>query len=112
MIPLSLAEIQILICASLFLLGLLCVLLGIFVLMTRGYSQEVKRLTAQTAAIGQKGLGADVTGVVQSASELVAAVNQLVRTSNGVGVFLTATGLVMVAGAYWILTQINWATLS
>ena len=49
--------------------------------------------------------------MVQSASELVAAINQLVKTATGVGVFLTCTGLVMIVAAYFVVMQINWSTL-
>ncbi len=111
MIPLSMAETQILIAATFFLLGLIAILLGIFVLMTRGYTGEVRALAAHTARIGQKGIGQDITGVVQSASELVAAINQLVKTATGVGVFLTCTGLVMIVAAYLVVMQVNWSSL-
>ncbi len=111
MIPFSMAETQILIAATLFVLGLISILLGIFVLMTRGYTGEVRTLAAHTAQIGQKGIGQDLTGVVQSASELVAAINQLVKTATGVGVFLTCTGLVMIVAAYLVVMQVNWSTL-
>jgi len=108
MIPLSLGEIQVLIATSVFTMGMLCNLLGVFVLMTRGYSREVRAIAAQTATIGKKGLAQDVTGLVQSASELVAAINQLVRTASGVGVFLISLGMLMIAGAYWVTTQVQW----
>lgn len=108
MMPLTLADIQILIASSVFILGLLCNVLGIIVLMTRGYSREVKSLATHTARIGQKGLTQDVAGLVQSASELVNSINGLVRTASGVGVFLISLGLLMIAGAYWVVSNVNW----
>lgn len=108
MIPLSLTDVQVLIASSVFVLGLLCIVLGIVVLVTRGYSREVKALASHTARIGQKGLTQDVAGLVQSASELVNAINGLVRTASGVGVFLISLGLLMLAGAYWVVTNVNW----
>jgi hypothetical protein len=111
MIPFSMAETQILIAATLFVLGLISMVLGIFVLIARGYSGEVRALAAHTAQIGQKGIGQEITGVVQSASELVAAINQLVKTATGVGVFLTCVGLIMIVAAYFVVMQINWSTL-
>lgn len=110
-IPFTFAQTQIVIAGTLFTIGLICILLGIIVLMTRGYSGEVQALAAHTATIGQKGLGDEITGVVQSASELVAAINQLVKTANGVGVFLTCTGLLMIVGSYFVLTQLDWSAL-
>lgn len=111
MFPLSLFEIQILIAASVFVLGILCVILGIFILMTRGYAREVRSLAAHTAHIGKKGIAQDVTGLVQSASDLIGSINQLVKTASGVGVFLTSLGLVMIMSAYYVVTQIDWTAV-
>lgn len=108
MIPISLRDLQIIMAAAVFALGSLCVLLGIFVLMTRGYSKEVQALAAHTAQLGQKGLAQDATGLVTSASDLVMAINQLVRTASGVGVFLVFFGSLMISAAYWVVTQIHW----
>lgn len=110
MIPLSLLDVQILIAGSVFLMGMICVVLGIFLLMSRGYAREVRALASNTAKIGQKGIAEDVTGLVQSASELVHAVNELVRTANGVAVFLISLGLLMIVSAYWVVMQIEWVT--
>lgn len=111
MIPLSLFEIQILIAASVFVLGVLCVILGIFVLMTRGYAREVRSLAAHTAHIGKKGIAQDVTGLVQSASDLIGAINQLVKTASGVGVFLVSLGLLMIMSSYYVVTRIDWTAV-
>ncbi|NIN96167.1 MAG: hypothetical protein GTO49_14580 [Anaerolineae bacterium] len=108
MIPLTLQEVQIIIGSAAFLLGCLCVILGITVLVTRGYSREVRALAAHTARLSQKGIAQDVTGLVNSASELIAALNDLVRTASGIGVFLVMLGLVMLIGSYWIVLQIDW----
>jgi hypothetical protein len=108
MVPLTLFNVQVLVASSVFILGMLCVILGIIILMTRGYSREVKSLASHTAVIGKKGIAQDVTGLVQSASELVAAINQLVRTASGVGVFLISLGLLMIVGSYYVVTQISW----
>ncbi len=111
MVPqtLTLRDIQILIAATVFLLGCMCFLLGAFVLVTRGYSREVRALAAHTAKLSQKGVAQEITGLVNSASELVGALNQLVRTASGVGVFLILLGLMMIASTYWAALHIEWA---
>ena len=111
MIPLNLSDFQIVISVAVFILGCMCILLGAFVLIGRGQSAEVKMLAAHTARLAQKGLSEEVTGLVNSASALVASLNDLVRTSNGTGVFLITLGLMMIGASYWILTQVAWATL-
>jgi hypothetical protein len=64
-------------------------------------------MAVHTAQIGKKGLAQEATGLVKSASELVGAINQLVRTSSGAGAFLIFMGIVMIAGSYWIITHIE-----
>jgi hypothetical protein len=111
MIPLNLRDLQIAIAVVVFLLGFVCVVIGIVILVTRGYSREVRALARQTAKLGEKGVGQEVTGLVSSASELVGAINGLVRTASGVAVFLVLLGIAMLGSAYWIITQIEWAVL-
>jgi hypothetical protein len=41
----------------------------------------------------------------------VNAINGLVRTASGVGIFLVFLGMAMLAASYWIATQIEWAVL-
>lgn len=108
MIPLNFHEIQLIIAATLFFVGCLCLLLGILLLVTRGYSREVSSIAAHTAKLGQKGITQDITGLVASASDLVASINDLSRTASGVAFMLIAIGLGMVAGAYWIFERMQW----
>lgn len=108
MIPLSLHELQILMAVAAFVMGCLCIMLGMLVLITRGYSSEVKALASHTARLGQKGITQEATGLVSSASELILSINQLVRTASGVGTFLLLSGMMMIAAAYWVVTQIQW----
>jgi uncharacterized membrane protein len=108
MIPLSMSDMQIIIGASLFVLGCMCILLGTFVLISRGFSKEMKALAVHTARIGQKGIAEELSGLVNSASELVVALNQLVKSASGAGIFLVSLGMAMIAAAYWVLMQIEW----
>jgi hypothetical protein len=111
MIPLTLNDVQMLIAASVFLLGCICFLLGAFMLVSRGYSREIRALATHTAQLGQKGLANEISGLVNSASELVVSLNQLVKTASGVGIFLITLGMVMIGGSYWVIMQINWAAV-
>ena len=108
MIPLSFNDIQLLIAAAVFVLGFLLILIGSLVLVSRGYSREVRALAAHTARLGQKGLAQEVTGLVNSATELVASINSLVRTASGIGLFLITLGISMLVAAYWVIQQIAW----
>ena len=48
----------------------------------------------------------DVAGLVGNASSLLDAINKLVRTTAGVGVFLTIIGLIFMFAASWIALKI------
>jgi len=63
MIPMSLLDMQLLIAAVLFILGCLSVMLGVFILMARGYSREIKTIAAHTARLGHKGIAQEVSGL-------------------------------------------------
>ena len=112
MIPLSFRDLQILIAAAVFLMGCMCVILGALVLISRGYSREVRSIAVHTARLGQKGMAQEVTGLVNSAAELLAGINQLVRTASGIGVFLISLGCAMLVAAYWVIQQIEWSLVS
>jgi len=109
MIPFTVIDMQVVIGSAVFVLGCMCVLLGIFVLVTRGYSGDIRALANQTARLGQKGMAEEITGLVRSATELVGALSGLVKTASGAGMFLITLGMVMIASAYWVVTQIQTA---
>ena len=107
MIPLSTIDMQMIIATTAFILGCMCVLLGIFVLVSRGYSKEIRALATHTACLGRKGMAEEVTGLVNSASELVGALNSLVKTASGAGLFLILMGVGMIAASYWVVDQVQ-----
>ncbi|MCC6956301.1 MAG: hypothetical protein IT316_05860 [Anaerolineales bacterium] len=90
----------------LFLLGMITFLAGIFILAFRASSSDVKTIAAQTARLVQKGLAEEVAGLVGNASNLVDAMNQLVRTSRGIGIFLAVIGMLMMGVACWLAIQV------
>lgn len=82
------------------LLGVLSTATGIIILATRTSGKDVHTLANQTSNLAQKGLAEDVAGLVGNASALVDSLNQLVRTSAGIGIFLVIFGFVMLVAAY------------
>ena len=91
--------------ALLFLLGMVTFITGVLILALRSGSSEVKTLAAQSVRLGQKGLAEEVVGLVGNATDLVGAVDQLVRTTRGIGIFLTILGLILMVGACWLAIQ-------
>ena len=90
----------------LFGLGVLTSVTGVIILATRAAGRDIRTIANQTTQLAQKGLAEDVAGLVGNASALLEAMNKLVRTTAGVGVFLTLFGLVLMALATWLALQI------
>lgn len=95
--------------ATMFFLGMATLTMGMFVLVTRTMNRDLKNISAQAAKMVQKGIAEEMAGLVGNASALLDGVSQLVKTAAGVGIFLSALGLGMMAAAYWIVLQVNWA---
>jgi hypothetical protein len=53
----------------------------------------------------------EVAGLVGNASSLLEAVNQLTRTTAGVGVFLATMGLLLMGSACWLALRISSSAL-
>ena len=100
-------NIFLLMAVSLFVIGVILVGAGLFVLLARAMGSDVKMIAQQTARLAQKGIAEDVSGLVGNASNLVEALNQLVRTASGVGAFLIVVGLLLFASAYLLLLQVK-----
>jgi hypothetical protein len=105
MTTITLLEIQLAMAGALFLIGALAILIGLIVLVSRASGREVRTLAAQTAHLAQKGLAEEVAGLVGNASSLLSATNELVRTTAGVGVFLSLLGFALMAAGAWLVMQ-------
>jgi len=87
-------------------LGVILLLVGVFILVFRAINNDVNKIAVQTTKLAQKAIIEDVSGLVGNASGLVDALNQLVRTTAGIGIFLIMLGLLMMGAAYGISTTI------
>lgn len=91
----------------LFLLGMGSFVSGILTLALRAGGKDVQTLANQTAHLAQKGMAEDVAGLVGNASALLNAMNQLTRTTAGIGIFLTLLGMLLMGVACWLAIQIS-----
>jgi hypothetical protein len=80
--------------------GLLCLLAGILILITRGFSREMRTLASASTELSKRALNHDMTTLAESVSEILAQVNQLMKTAAGTGAFLILMGIGLMAGAY------------
>src|SRR3972149_7436631 len=91
--------------AALFFDVMCTLTMGLFVLVTRTMNKDIKAISTNAAKMVQKGIAEEMSGLVGNASALLDTVSQLVKTAAGVGIFVTALGLGMMAAAYWIVLQ-------
>ncbi len=99
-------EILIVMFSVLFFMGLASTITGIVILTTRATGRDLHTLATQTARLAQRGLAEEVAGLVGNATSLLDAMNQLIRTAAGVGVFLTIFGVIVMVAAAWLALQI------
>lgn len=94
-----------LIIITLFTLGSLSILAGMIILVNRAYSSELKALAAQTSRLVQKGIAEDIASLVGQASTLLNAINELIRSTAGLGFTLILVGFVLNSTAAFIAYQ-------
>lgn len=91
---------------AVFFLGVVTFIGGILILTFRTNNKDIKTLATQTTRLAQKGIAEDVAGLVGNASALLEATNEMVRTTTGVGIFLTILGILLMSAACWLVLQI------
>jgi hypothetical protein len=76
-------------------------------MLSREYRQVLKSISAQSARASSKAItDVGLAPLIEALSGLVNAINQLVKTSVGVGVFLCLAGVVLCLASFWILSTI------
>ncbi len=102
-----LASIQILMAVTLFALGVVACVGGLWTIFAREYQSTLRSLAAQSALLGNRAAGdAALSPILDSIARLVDAVTQLVRTAVGVGVFLCVAGVGMCLAAFWMMRSL------
>jgi hypothetical protein len=88
--------------AAIFGLGMFSFIMGIIVLVTKAMGKDVRNLATQTTKLAQKGFAEEITGLVGNASALMTALQQMVKTVTGIGIFLIVLGITLMATSYWL----------
>ncbi len=81
------------------ILGVLLLVTGVIVLITRALGGDIKQIATQTAKLAQKGVAEEVAGLVGNASTLMQSLNEMVRTAAGVGTFLVIVGIILMTAS-------------
>jgi|WetSurMetagenome_2_1015567.scaffolds.fasta_scaffold250959_1 hypothetical protein len=106
MLSLSAYDLILTMSVCLFVMGVISVGIGVFILISKVLGEDIRVIANQTAKLAQKGVAEDVAGLVGNASSLIESLNQLVQTTSGVGMFLFVAGFILILAAYFLLRQI------
>ena len=87
--------------------GVIILGIGVFTLVKKLMGKELQTIADQTSKLAQKGITDDVAGLVGNARTLIEALNQMVKTTAGVGIFLVIIGFILLAAAYGLVIQIR-----
>jgi hypothetical protein len=93
--------------AILFVIGAITIGIGIYILTTQALSKNVQVIASQTTKLAQKAISDEVSGLVGNASALLEALNQLVRSTAGIGIFLVITSLILFAATYGLVSNLK-----
>jgi hypothetical protein len=91
----------------LLVIGVIVLGFGIFTLVKRVLGKELNLIAEQTAKIAQKGVTEEISGLVGNARALIEALNEMVKTTTGISVFLILFGTLLMAGAYLLVKSIG-----
>lgn len=101
----SLHDLQIIMLVGMFILGGLTFVTGVAILASGAWGRDLRTITAQTTKLAQKGIAEDISGLVGNASTLLSTINEMIRTSTGIGVFLSISGAILMALTIWFVLQ-------
>ena len=87
--------------------GIVLLGIGVYTLVGKLMGKELRTIADQTSKLAQKGITEDVAGLVGNARTLIEALNGMVKTTAGVGVFLMLLGFVLLGAAYALVLQIR-----
>jgi hypothetical protein len=103
----NLHEVLVAMAIGTFILGAITFLVGVVILVVNTVGRDLKTLATQTTKLAQKGLAEEISGLVGNASALLSAMNNMVHTAAGIGLFLTVMGALMMGAGYWLILQIR-----
>jgi len=85
---------------ALLLCGVVILGIGVYTLIGKIMGKELRTIADQTAKIAQKGITDEISGLVGNARSLIEVLNDMVKTTAGIGIFLVVLGFLLMAAAY------------
>jgi enoyl-CoA hydratase/carnithine racemase len=89
---------------AIFLLGFIACAGGLWTMLARDYQRTLRNMAVQSNRLQAKALTeVGIVPLIDASTQLVKAVNQLIRTAMGVGAFLCLIGVALCLIAYWMI---------
>lgn len=86
--------------------GVVVMAIGVITLIGKFNGKELRTIAEQTTKLAQKGITEEISGLVGNARSLIEALDQMVKTTAGIGVFLVILGALLLVAAYVLVTRI------
>lgn len=101
------ATVQLVMAGLLFLVGIVMIGSGLFIILAKEYQETMRTLSAQAPKLTGKAVNeATVMAAMDGTTRLLDAVTKLIRTAVGVGAFLCILGLVVCGAAFYMVTLV------
>jgi uncharacterized protein YoxC len=88
-------------------IGVIVLGIGVYTLIKKVLGKELNTIADQTVKIAQKGITDEISGLVGNARALIEVLNEMVKTTTGIGIFLVILGGLLMAGAYLLVKSLG-----
>ena len=106
MIAMTINDVLLTMTVCVFFIGIVSLGAGIFILVSRVLNDDLRVIANETSQLAEKGITDEITGLVGNASILIDSLNQLIKTTTGIGLALVLIGVSLNVVAYFLLQQI------
>jgi hypothetical protein len=87
--------------------GMIMLGVGVFIMIKKLMGKELQNISEQTTKLAQKGLTDGVSGLVGNAGSLIDSLNNLTKTTAGIGMLIVLIALLLLGGAYALVLRIG-----
>ncbi len=95
--------IQLVMAAVLFVVGIVMIVAGLFIILAREYQETMKLLSTQAPKLAGKAItDQSVLAAIEGTTRLLDSVKGLIQTAVGVGAFLCLFGVGVCGLAFWM----------
>jgi hypothetical protein len=103
----TITNLRIAMAVCLFLLGACSCVAGLWTILARRYQEALRSVSAHSARVSSKAVtDVGLAPLIEAFSGLLNALDQLIRTSVGIGVFLCLAGAALCLVAFWMVSRI------